>query len=147
MIRLIRSLAPVVLLAACANPSGGSSDNGSAARARWDRHGIDDYRYTYSAVCYCPKQGPVQVTVHDGKIISVKGAGADQSTQIVAGDEPLVVLTVDELFDRIEEAHETGTYADVTYHPQLDYPTSAEIGTMANDAGVRYLISDLIPLD
>jgi hypothetical protein len=144
MTRLIRALAPVLLLAACANPLGGSKEDASAARQKWDRQGIDDYRYVYSALCYCPRQGPVQVTVHDGQITSVESA--DPAAGIVSGDEQLVVVTVDELFDRIEEAEETGTFTDVEYHPQLGYPTSAEIGTTANDAGVRYVISDLVPL-
>ena len=68
MIRLIRSLAPVLLLAACAAPVSGGSGGASSSRELWEAQGIDDYRYTYSLVCFCPERGPVQVTVRDGRV-------------------------------------------------------------------------------
>lgn len=144
MIRLIRSLAPLLVLAACAAPLAGAAGSRSASRELWERQGIDDYRYTYSVVCFCPLRGPVQVTVRDGRVAEVQNAPSDAR---VAGDAQLEVLTVDELFDRIEEAQANGTYTKVEYHPRLGYPLSAEIGTLANDAGVQYLISDLAPID
>lgn len=146
MIRLIRSLAPALLLAACAAPvvAGGPAGGESASRALWERQGIDDYTYTYSRVCFCPDRGPVRVTVRDGRVAGVERAA---STERVAGDAQLEVLTVDDLFDRIEEAQANGTYTKVEYHLRLGYPVSAEIGTLANDAGVQYLISDLAPLN
>lgn len=144
MIRLIRSLVPALLLAACAAPlSGGAAGSGSASRALWERQGIDDYSYTYSRVCFCPDRGPVRVMVRDGRVAGVERPA---SAERVAGDAQLEVLTVDELFDRIEEAQASGTYTRVEYHPSLGYPTSAEIGTLANDAGTQYLISDLAPI-
>lgn len=144
MIRLIRTLVPALVLAACAAPlSGGASGGESASRALWERQGIDDYSYTYTRVCFCPDRGPVRVTVRDGRVAGVE---RQASAERVAGDAPLEVLTVDELFDRIEEAQANGTYTRVEYHPSLGYPTSAEIGTLANDAGTQYQISDLAPI-
>lgn len=143
MIRLIRSLAPAVLLAACAAPMVGGALDGSASRQLWERQGIDDYRYVYSVVCFCPERGPVRVTVRDGRVADVQNADPNAR---VAGGAQLQVLTVDEVFDRIEEAEANGTPTKIEYHPQLGYPTSAEIGTLANDAGTVYMISDLSPL-
>jgi hypothetical protein len=143
MIRLIRSLAPAVLLAACAAPMIGGAQDGSASRQRWEAQGIDDYRYTYGVVCFCPERGPVQVTVRDGRVVSVENSDPNAR---VAGNAQLQVLTVDEVFDRIEEAEANGTYTKIEYHPRLGYPTNAEIGTLANDAGTVYMISDLAPL-
>lgn len=146
MIRLIRSFAPLLLLAACAAPlAGGAAGSGSASRQLWERQGIDDYRYTYSVVCFCPQRGPVRVTVRDGRIAEVQNDAPSDAR--LAGDAQLQVLTVDELFDRIEEAQSNGTYTKVEYHPRLGYPLSAEIGTLANDAGTQYLISDLSRID
>jgi hypothetical protein len=145
MIRLIRSFVPLLVLAACAAPLAGPTGSRSASRELWERQGIDDYRYTYSVVCFCPQRGPVQVTVRDGRIAEVQNNA--QSDARVAGDAQLQVLTVDELFDRIEEAQANGTYTKVEYHPSLGYPLSTEIGTLANDAGTQYLIADLTPID
>jgi hypothetical protein len=144
MIRLIRSLASALLLSACAAPLIGAPGGESPSRQLWERQGIDAYRYTYSAVCFCPERGPVRVTVRDGQVVEVQSA---QENARVAGSAQLQVLTVDQLFDRIEEAKANGTYTRVEYHPRLGYPLSAEIGTLANDAGTQYLISDLAPLD
>lgn len=144
MIRLIKSLAPAVLLAACAVPMVGGARDGSASRQLWERQGLDDYRYTYSVVCFCPERGPVRVTVRDGRVAEVQPA-ADPNAR-VAGGAQLQVLTVDEVFDRIEEAEANGTFTKIEYHPSLGYPTSAEIGTLANDAGTVYQISELEPL-
>lgn len=139
MIRLIRTVLPALLVSACSAPLlGGGDEGGSLTRLMWERQGIDDYRYLFSAVCFCPERGPVQVTVRDGEVIDV------QST---SGGGLIPVLTVDELFDAIEDARARGTYTKVEYHPRLGYPTSAEIGTLSNDAGTLYLISDLAPLD
>jgi hypothetical protein len=144
MIRLIRLLAPVLLLSsACATPLAGGAGDGSASRQLWERQGIDDYRYTYSVVCFCPERGPVRVTVRDGRVAEVQAADPNAR---VAGGAQLQVLTVDEVFDRIEEAEANGTFTKIEYHPSLGYPTSAEIGTLANDAGTVYMISELEPL-
>jgi hypothetical protein len=144
MTRLIRSLAAVLVLSACATPLAGGTGGESASRQLWEQQGIDDYRYVYSVVCFCPERGPVQVTVRDGRVTEVQTTAA--SSARVSGTAQLQVLTVDELFDRIEEAQANGTYTKVEYHPRLGYPTSAEIGTLANDAGTQYLISNLTPL-
>jgi hypothetical protein len=142
MIRMIRSLAAILLLSACATPLAGGGDDGSAARQLWNRQGIDDYRYVYSVVCFCPDRGPLRVIVRNGQVAQVETT--DPNARV--GQQLQVVLTVDDVFDRIEEARENGTFTEVEYHPTLGYPVSAEIGTLANDAGVRYLISDLVPL-
>jgi hypothetical protein len=144
MLRLIRSLAPALLLSACGTPLLGGSDDDSLFRLMWERQGIDDYRYVYSAICFCPERGPVQVTVRDNRVVEVQST---QPGDWAAGGVQLPVLTVDELFDLIDEAEENDTYTKVEYHPRLGYPTSAEIGTLANDAGTLYLISDLVRLD
>src|SRR5688500_13473280 len=118
MIRLIRLLAPVLLLSACAKPLIGGSDSDAPNRQLWQRQGIDDYRYTYSVVCFCPERGPVRVTVRDGRIAEVQNADPNAR---VAGPAQLQVLTVDDVFDRIEEAEANGTHTSIQYHPTLGY--------------------------
>jgi hypothetical protein len=56
------------------------------------------------------------------------------------------LLTVDGVFERIAEGLRNGRPVAAEYHPTLGYPTSAEVGTLANDAGTRYELSELEPL-
>lgn len=144
MTRLIRSIAPLVLMCACSTPLTGSGGGLSLSRQLWERQGIDDYRFVYTRVCFCPDHGPVLVTVRDDRVVEVRDAATGNP---VPSTFTLRAPTVDELFDWIGEAEARGDYLAVEYHPRMGYPTSAEIGTLANDAGSRHLVGDLVPLE
>jgi hypothetical protein len=105
---------------------------------------MDDYRFVLTRDCFCLGRGPVVVTVRDGRVAETRDP---QTGQPVSTDQAIGVMTIDELFDRIAEAQANGEYTDVEYHPTLGYPTVAEIGTLANDAGTRYHVSDVTRLE
>lgn len=143
MIRRIRPLLFAVALAGCAAPltqADADAQNPSAERRRWAQQQMDDYRFVFSRECSCLGRGPMVVTVRDGRVVEARDP---QTGQPLPADPAVGVMTIDELFDRIAEARENGEYTDVEYHPTLGYPTVAEIGTLANDAGVRYHLSDV----
>lgn len=125
-------------------PVEGVAGNVAEQRQLWARQGIDDYRVAYSRVCFCIQRGTVQLTVRDGRITDVRQV---ESGQRVPGEAVGEYLTVNDLFTRIEQAQASGTYTDVKYHPTLGYPVEAEIGTLANDAGVRHTLSGLVRID
>ena len=107
-------------------------------------HDLENYRYDFKQVCFCLQDQiqPVTIAVRDGKVVSVRSreTGADLTRR---GNWP----TIDDLFDRIEAARRQGTKPlIVELDRELGYPTLVEIGTLANDAGVRYLSSNLRPL-
>ena len=112
----------------------------AAQRRRWESQNLDDYRFTIARTCFCVPLGAVVVEVRDDHVVSVKDA---QTGSPVTGPEAQGIPTIDELFDAIDAAADEGTYLDVKYHSSLGYPTEAEIGTLANDAGVRYSVGSV----
>jgi hypothetical protein len=113
-------------------------------RQVWNEEGSDDYRFAYSRVCFCPQRGTVQVTVRDGRVTGVRQVESGRAVDRAAwGEFP----TVDELFDVIAAAQSRNEYTAVKFHPTLGYPVEAEIGTLANDAGVRHQLSGLELID
>ncbi|HEU0300563.1 MAG TPA: DUF6174 domain-containing protein [Longimicrobium sp.] len=133
-------------LAACVPPavSGGGAGDAAAQQRVWARQQLDDYRFVFSRECFCLGRGPVVVIVRDGRIAELRDP---QSGQPAGQDAIVDPMTVDELFDRILQAQAGGEHTDVEYHPTLGYPTVAEIGTLANDAGTRYHVTELAPLE
>jgi hypothetical protein len=101
--------------------------NLDAARARWAAAGYDHYSALFRWLCFCVPDyvAPVRLTVQDGAIVEVsyaEGAGVQGTS------DPERYMTVDELFDLLQEAIDANAYRiDVEYHPTLGYPTDAFI--------------------
>jgi hypothetical protein len=125
-------------------PVQGVSGDAAQQRALWDAQDVDDYRFAYHRVCFCMQRGTVQVTVRDGRVTDVRQVGSGWPVPRDAWGE---FLTVDALFQEIAEAQARGEYTAATYHPTLGYPVEADVGTLANDAGVRHILSGLKPID
>lgn len=90
-------------------------------RARWEESGVVDYRFDYRERCVCGQSAMLRATieVRDGRVTSVSDTGAPPGT------EPLTAFpTIDDLFDRIEEAiRDEAAALSVSYDPVLGYPT------------------------
>jgi anaerobic selenocysteine-containing dehydrogenase len=147
MTRRIRSVLFAFALAGCAAPlaqGGAGAQDASAQRRQWERQGMDDYRFTFTRECFCLGRGPYQLTVRDGRVAEIRDP---QTGAAVSAEEAVGVMTIEQLFDRIAEAQANGEHTAIEYHPTLGYPTVAEIGTLANDAGTRYHVSDVTRLE
>ena len=121
-------------------PVAGVAGDVSRQREVWRAQDIDDYRFAYSRVCFCLQRGTVQVTVRDGRITDVRQV---ESGQAVPRESWAEFPTVDALFEQIAAAQSRNVYTDIKFHPSLGYPVEAEVGTLANDAGVRHTVSGL----
>ena len=142
--RMLVSLLAVCSLAGCAAISGPDeavpvSGEVAEQRARWEAQRLDDYRFTLARTCFCLPEAtqPARVEVRGDRVVRVVSLQTGRELDRGLG------LTVEELFDRIAAAHRDGTYLDVGYHPHRGYPARATLGTLANDAGVAYSLSDL----
>lgn len=124
-------------------PAPAESGDAAAAQRTWEARRPAAYAYDLAISCFCIHRGEYTVEVRNGAITSVR------TRTVGASPEPPRVeymMTVDQLFSAIREASQNGTPVRATYHAQWGYPTEAEIGTLANDAGTLYRIKNLRPL-
>ena len=157
--RLHNLLTPMGILAAtlvlvgtsCTTAAGPPADrsgvegNGSVAELRlrwgqWKATGIRSYRYHLVRTCFCTIETvtPARVEVRDGVVVDVRALATGQPLPFA------FVPTIDLLFEwAIREAENDG-HVEVTYNPLLSYPIRLVIGTLANDAGVAYDVTDLV---
>ena len=118
----------------------------SAARARWERRGPDDYSITISRSCEClaAMAEPAVVVVRDGVVESrtYVRTGLPVPAEFAQG-----YPSIAELFQRIEDGlqAEGNGELSVDYHPLYGYPTRYVFGDPATDAPVTFA-SDLTPL-
>ena len=93
--------------------------------------------------CECPREwtGPIEVTVENQFVTSAtfEGKPAPEGS----------ALTIDELFDLIEEAEARGVENEVSYHPDHGYPLTVrlDLDALAVDGGLSLDIVDFAPIE
>jgi hypothetical protein len=106
---------------------------------KWEAQGLDDYRFTLARTCFCTEEAtqPARVEVRDDRVVKVTSIRTGRALSLELG------VTVEAMFEQIAAAARDGTYLEAAYHPERGYPAQVVIGTLANDAGVGYSLSDL----
>jgi hypothetical protein len=145
---LITAAIAVSALVACTPPAPPTDapqagDSVAAAQQTWEARGPAAYAYNLTIACMCIHRGEYAVEVRNGEITSVRDAatGAPSPESRVEW-----IVTVDRLFEAMQQASLAGTPVRALYHPELGYPTEAEIGMLADDSGTLYRIDRLRPL-
>lgn len=117
-----------------------ASGSGTAAQAAWEARGPSAYAYQLEISCFCIHRGQYAIEVRDDRILSARNAatGAPPTENQLSW-----LLTVDRLLEAIRQASSIGTPVRATYDPSLGYPVEAEIGTLADDSGTLYRITNL----
>lgn len=137
------TLVIALLVSACGGPETGSAVPGPSApsgaleeletaRQRWAAASLDSYHYVFHndcGECDPSERRPREVVVRDAE-----PSGPGQHT-------------VEALFDRVEQAMVDGRSVEVSYHPDLGYPTNLAIDMedRAFDGGTHWMASDLAP--
>jgi hypothetical protein len=108
----------------------------AAARARWAFFGTTDYTYLLTNDCgECGPAGraPQRVAVLAGHVLAVE-----------AGDQ----LTVEEVFERIEQALDNGRRVEVSYDPESGLPRDVQIDMHMRpvDGGTHWILDGLTGL-
>jgi hypothetical protein len=142
---LITAVVVLSAAAACA-PAATPSDapppaagDAAAAQRTWESRRPAAYAYDLEISCFCIHRGQYAVEVRNGAIASVRDAtGGPASASRVEW-----IVTVDRLFEAMRQASQAGTPVRAVYHPELGFPTEAEIGMLANDSGTLYRITNL----
>lgn len=109
----------------------GERERLSDARRLWRAQGWDSYAFRLQRLCFCAGgTDPAEVTVINGRRVSVT---------VVQTGEPVpeawaqYYLTIDELFDFIEDAIDTEAHEiTVSYERELGYPVSVRIDYIEN---------------
>ena len=109
-------------------------------RSAWVARGIDDYRVDMQIVCFCAGdiRRPAVVEVRDGAVVGV----LDRETGKPLQDAERFP-SITKLFDEAIAMAGGGGHVSVAWDRALDYPARIEIGTLANDAGTQYELSNL----
>jgi hypothetical protein len=112
-------------------------------RAAWVSRGIDDYRFKLQISCFCGGDitRPVLIEVRGGAIAKVWDLETGKPVANVSA-----YPTITRLFDAAIAERSRGGNVSVAYDQALGIPVRLEVGTIANDAGVLYLLSSLIRL-
>jgi hypothetical protein len=112
-------------------------------RAAWLLRGINDYRFQLQISCFCVAEitRPVVIEVRGGEITKVEDLATGRP---VADVSPYPTIT--KLFDAAIAKRSGGGNVSVAYDRTLGIPVRLEIGTIANDAGTLYFLSNLVRL-
>jgi hypothetical protein len=112
-------------------------------RAAWVSRGIDDYRFTLQISCFCGGDitRPVLIEVRGSAIVKVWDL---ETGKAVANRSAYPTIT--RLFDAAIAERSRGGNVSVAYDQALGIPARLEVGTIANDAGVLYLLGSLTRL-
>jgi hypothetical protein len=134
-------LLATMLAAACADPP--ATHVAAGPRDAWHAAGIDSYTVTVDRMCFCPEVGPLTVTVAGDEVVSVRRRGEE-----IALDDPALEswpLTVEDLFDEVDDAERTADDVVVSYDTELGYPTRIAIDRWKNavDDEVTFVARDL----
>jgi hypothetical protein len=110
-------------------------------RASWVARKIDDYRFQLAISCFCGSEitRPVVIQVRQGAVTSV----VDVQTNKPVTNKSLYP-TITALFDAAIAERSRGGSVSVAYDRVIGIPARLEVGTVANDAGVLYFISDFV---
>ena len=118
-------------------------------RAQWDAAAIHDYSMSFQRLClFCSFEFliPVRITVRGDTIHEV----ADLDTGApVAEPAPGVFLTIDEVFDFIQNAiDQNAASIDVGYNSTFGYPTDVDIDFSRSQISddTQFLIGEFVEL-
>jgi hypothetical protein len=113
------------------------------ARERWEASGLVSYELRFERHCECSREwaGPIDVVVEQGVITSARFDGQP------AGED--TAITIDELFDAIDDAVSSGVETRVSYDPERGYPVSVQLDlqALAVDGGLSLAVLELDPLE
>lgn len=121
------------------------------SRTRWEAAGIRAYRIRSAKSCFCPTAalGWVEITVEDGVITSVERQDSGPGADPVPEEHWSVFDTVEDLFDLVESAIESGAYSfEVEYDLEYGHPVLVSLDYQEHTADdeVTIEVAELVVL-
>ena len=93
-----------------------------AARQRWADQDFRSYTFDYFITCFCP-QVEIRASVIEGRLVET----SVDSLETEFPENTFIGMTVDDWFDRIDDAIDTAFDVQVSYDDTWGYPTSIYI--------------------
>ena len=147
LMRSIRTACFVaLLLIGCDSVEEGNSTEISESYARWKAQGIKSYSIVQDRHCYCAGPTFVELHVSDGRVVEVLNP---ETHEVYEVENPDVYLTVDEVFERLEEYElQTPARFNVNLHPEYGYPAEVNVDPDSSVADEEFVmtLSDFNPL-
>lgn len=108
-----------------------------AARAMWERQGLDTYRYIFRADCTCPDGGTFDVDVRDNRVTHIVPLDDGAATSLLTPTSIAVAFDdLEEWFTNSADLIDEGIAAvDVRMDPALGYPRWFHVEAGAIDGG------------
>ena len=129
-------LSTLVALAAC-QPRGMTLDE---ARDAWLERGSADYTWVVAQNCFCENMGgSIRVTVEDGEVVYAETVPVTDTvpSYTLETSEYESWMTVEGLFDELEEALETADEVDYAFAPE-GFPERIEVDMMLDTIDDEY---------
>jgi hypothetical protein len=140
--------AAVAVLGGCSTtePSATEAAALNGARERWEARRLASYRFELQRSCFCEPEAvaPLRITVAGNTIVETLDVRTGQGRP----GRSEFALTVDELFDVVEDAiRRRAHHLLVRYHPEYGYPTHVAIDydRMMVDEEVQFTAGNLQP--
>ena len=110
-------------------------------RATWVARKIDTYRFHLTISCFCGSEitRPVIIDVRQGVVASVVDVETNKPVT-----NKFLYPTITALFDAAIAERSRGGNVTVAYDRLIGIPARLEVGTIANDAGTLYFLSDFV---
>jgi len=140
--------ASALLSAASCTPLSGPEVEGSGTVrelrmrwAQWRANGPRSYDYEMRRGCFCVIDAvtPAQVEVREDVVVGVRALNDGRALPLELFDP------IDSLFAYAIDVASQGGPVKVRYGSRFGHPTFLEVGTLANDAGVRFEVGALEP--
>jgi hypothetical protein len=116
----------IAALLAC-SPNTPEEDALEDARESWEENAPAHYRFVHDEWAFAPSDGPVEIEVQDGEVVSAL---------IIETDQPAPAsreLTIEDLFDVIEgELDDEPDAIEIRYDAELGYPESVDVDPLQN---------------
>ncbi len=118
-------------------------------RALWEAIGVTDYAMRFQRICFCSSSLliPVRLTIRGDTLVEVFDL---ETQQPIDSFEPGMFLTVDELFDFVQDAiNVDAPRISVRYDAQLGHPTDIDVDLSRQrfDDDMRFEVRDFDPLN
>lgn len=121
-------------------------------RKTWDAANTGNYEFNFAKICFCPYIGNARIVVKADTVFEVISSETGQ-VLVLNGDSipaldrfPSQYLTIDQIFDYIEDERKSSYEVNAVFDEEYGYPTAVGVDKIKNavDDEITYLVDSLV---